>query len=353
MTRGGIAGRARWAALGLLVLAMLIAAPAASAAPAGALDRLTQRQDAAHRADKRLAAQQKQLLALERRYQLVSGRLNAVRRQQATLRVSLQATVEREKQVELLLSTLLIASYKGETPTAVELLLGGRVAAHSLAVSEVRRRLAMIEQRTVAELATIREGKAAQRAALVEEHHRVERLLHRLATVRTHLQQAVRATRELAQQRWALVHKTVAVQLRTAAARATRLSDRKGHHKPWPGKRVVQAALKQLGRPYLWGGDSPSGFDCSGLTAWAYTKADVGVTLPHLARAQFQLGKPVALSQLRPGDLVFFEKGIGHVAIYLADGLLIEATHTGDIVRITHLDDDWHVAQLQGARRYL
>jgi len=340
----------------MVVSAMLLAASNAGAAPAGALAQLTQRQDAAHRADQRLAAQQKQLQALENRYQRVSHQLAAVRRQQATLRTSLKATIAREKQVETLLSTILIASYKGTTPSALYLLLGGKAAAHSLAVSEVRRRLAMIEQRAVAELATIREGKAEQRAALIEEHHRVEGLLKRLTVVRTNLQQAIRATRQLAQQRWALVHQTVADQLRTAAARATKLSakDKKGHHKPWPGKLVVQAALKQLGRPYLWGGDSPTnGFDCSGLTAWAYAKADVGVNLPHLARAQFHMGKPVALSQLRPGDLVFFEKGIGHVAMYLADGLLIEATHTGDIVRITHLDDDWHVTELQGARRYL
>jgi len=68
---------------------------------------------------------------------------------------------------------------------------------------------------------------------------------------------------------------------------------------------VVSAALSQLGVPYHWAGASPSeGFDCSGLTMWAY--AQVGVSLPHNAAAQHSMGTPVSRADLQPGDLVFF-----------------------------------------------
>jgi cell wall-associated NlpC family hydrolase len=111
---------------------------------------------------------------------------------------------------------------------------------------------------------------------------------------------------------------------------------------------VVGIAMQFLGVPYVWGGSSPSGFDCSGLVMYVY--AQVGVSLPHYTGAQWGMGVPVAESDLQPGDLVFFD-GLGHVGIYIGGGEFIHAPHTGDVVRIDSLSEGWYAATYDGARR--
>jgi cell wall-associated NlpC family hydrolase len=98
------------------------------------------------------------------------------------------------------------------------------------------------------------------------------------------------------------------------------------------GAVAVEAALAQLGDPYVWGASGPGSFDCSGLTAWGWKAAGVG--LPHYSRAQFSGQAKVGASDLRPGDLVFFGSPIHHVGMYLGGGLMVHAPHTGDVVKV-------------------
>jgi peptidoglycan DL-endopeptidase CwlO len=111
---------------------------------------------------------------------------------------------------------------------------------------------------------------------------------------------------------------------------------------------VVGIAMQYLGVPYVWGGSSPSGFDCSGFVMYVY--AQVGVSLPHYTGAQWSYGVPVSRSDLEPGDLVFFD-GLGHVGIYVGGGQFIHAPQTGDVVKISSLDDGFYAATYDGARR--
>ncbi len=102
------------------------------------------------------------------------------------------------------------------------------------------------------------------------------------------------------------------------------------------GLRAVAAAESQIGVPYVWGGATPGvGFDCSGLTMWAWEQA--GVYLPHFAEAQYQDTTPVPLSQLQPGDLLFYASGgyVYHVTMYVGPGEMIQAEQTGTNVMIT------------------
>ncbi|WP_147566136.1 NlpC/P60 family protein [Clostridium tyrobutyricum] len=100
---------------------------------------------------------------------------------------------------------------------------------------------------------------------------------------------------------------------------------------------LVNYSLKFLGTPYLWGGTTPKGFDCSGLVQYVY--AHFKINIPRTSQAQFNVGKSIGKSNLKPGDLVFFE-GVppGHVGMYIGDGKYIQAPKTGDVVKISILN---------------
>jgi len=109
----------------------------------------------------------------------------------------------------------------------------------------------------------------------------------------------------------------------------------------------VETALAYHGVPYLWGGATPSGFDCSGLILYVYKQH--GVNLPHYSGAQFQLGEKISPAGLQPGDVVFFGSPVYHVGMYVGAGYFIHAPRTGDFVKLSKLADRKDYA---GARRY-
>ena len=104
---------------------------------------------------------------------------------------------------------------------------------------------------------------------------------------------------------------------------------------------AVRWALAQLGDPYRWGASGPDTFDCSGLTSSAYRAA--GVAIPRVSRAQWGAGPHVAVANLLPGDLVFYADNPGdpatihHVGMYIGNGLMVHAPHTGDVVRVASI----------------
>ena len=113
---------------------------------------------------------------------------------------------------------------------------------------------------------------------------------------------------------------------------------------------VVGVAMGELGKPYVWGAAGPDVFDCSGLVVYSF--GQMGVSLPHSSYALWNAGVYVSRDQLQPGDLVFFD-GLGHVGIYIGGGQFIHAPHTGDVVKISNLNDGWYAATYVGARRIL
>ena len=98
------------------------------------------------------------------------------------------------------------------------------------------------------------------------------------------------------------------------------------------GAQALREALTRRGDPYVWGAAGPSSFDCSGLVLWAY--AQIGISLPHFTGAQWTMGVHVARSQLQPGDLVFFYPDIGHVGLYIGNGLMVDAPDFGEDVQV-------------------
>lgn len=110
---------------------------------------------------------------------------------------------------------------------------------------------------------------------------------------------------------------------------------------------VVQAALTQVGSPYAWGGAGPGGFDCSGLVMWAFQQA--GISLPHSSQALAHGGRPVALSDLQPGDVLTFYSDASHAGIYIGDGLMVHSSTYGVPVRVVPMTSS---GPIYDARRY-
>ncbi len=98
------------------------------------------------------------------------------------------------------------------------------------------------------------------------------------------------------------------------------------------GVQALRFALTRIGDPYVWGAAGPDAFDCSGLVMWAY--AQVGVSLLHYTGDQWNEGEHVSIDQLEPGDLVFFYADLGHVGIYIGNGLMVDAPTFGQDVQI-------------------
>jgi cell wall-associated NlpC family hydrolase len=117
------------------------------------------------------------------------------------------------------------------------------------------------------------------------------------------------------------------------------------------GNEIVAEASKYLGVPYVWGGTTPNGFDCSGLVQ--YVCSSLGISVNRVAEDQFNNGTPVSKDELQPGDLIFFERNgyIHHVGIYVGNNMMIHAPRTGDVVKYQSIDTDYYRSEYAGARR--
>jgi len=119
------------------------------------------------------------------------------------------------------------------------------------------------------------------------------------------------------------------------------------------GQRVVRIAEQFLGLPYVYGGSTPAGFDCSGFTSYVFKQ--LGYTLNRISADQIHNGIPVSKSELQPGDLLLFKKNgasrIHHVGIYVGDGLMIHSPQTGDVVKYTSIVNGYYNNCYYAARR--
>jgi cell wall-associated NlpC family hydrolase len=119
------------------------------------------------------------------------------------------------------------------------------------------------------------------------------------------------------------------------------------------GSEIVKTAQKYMGVPYVWGGDKPDGWDCSGFTQ--YVMRESGITIPRTAAEQYSTGTAVDKNDLKVGDLVFFttyKPGASHVGFYMGDGKFIHASSAAKQVTINSLSESYYTEHYIGARRY-
>ena len=118
-------------------------------------------------------------------------------------------------------------------------------------------------------------------------------------------------------------------------------------------RRIIQTSMQYMGVPYIFGGSTPSGFDCSGYVQYVFAQA--GISIPRTADYQYYAGTPIATSDLRPGDCVFFSTylpGPSHVGIYIGDGNFIHASSSRGVTTDT-LSRSYWVSTFIGARRFV
>lgn len=137
----------------------------------------------------------------------------------------------------------------------------------------------------------------------------------------------------------------------TGCASGGPATDRAAHHAAPASGSVVAVARAMLGQPYQYGGDSPGGFDCSGLVAYAHEQA--GHNAPRTVALQLDAVERVPRSELQPGDLVFYELDDkpAHVGIYAGDNRFIHAPSSGGVVRETRMGRDYWQRRFLAAGR--
>jgi peptidoglycan DL-endopeptidase CwlO len=270
------------------------------------------------------------------------------------------------------LAQRLVAAYtKGEENSTLAVMLGSSSLDDMLNNVETINSTSKQDARIVREVTAARRAIQHHRVQLQNAHARQQQVVSQRAAQRQHIEAQLAQRRQLLSSiRGQIVQLKAAEearQLQLASAARERLAAQPpspGGPAPVVGASastpegssvappsthggVVGVAMRYLGVPYVWGGSTPRGFDCSGLVMYAF--AQIGVSVPHSSYAQYGMGTPVSMSQLQPGDLVFFA-GASHVGIYIGGGQFIHAPHTGDVVKISSLSG-WYSSTFAGGRR--
>lgn len=360
------------AAFVLVTAAMVIAIAALAPAPAQA-DKLADTQAQASRIKAKLDHLSHQLDDLNERVQYETGRLDEANGRLARTRVELKSAVKSFSVAQQTLLNRLVTLYMNGSMNAevLQIAKSGSFSnfvdkldtIHSVSKTDAR----LIDQLQKAQT-KIRKRKTQYKAALslqkvlTKKIQKARDSMSQKANEQQRILNSVEAdVRQLIQEKQAAQRAADLARAR-AQAQVNANANAKATAPPVSSETIfdtnlapsssggdaASVALRYLGVPYVWGGSSPSGFDCSGLVMFAY--AHVGVSLPHSSYAQWSSGRHVAKSELQRGDLVFFS-GRGHVGIYLGGGSFVHAPHSGTVVQIDSMSGGWYTSSYDGAVR--
>ena len=301
-------------------------------------------------------------------YNAAQMKLDAIRAEERLNQRHLVIARSNFKNAQATLANRLLALYKSGDDNVLEVLLGSRSLSDLLERVDTISRVSAEDTRVISEIRSYRaeikrrekklaiarvqqEQVLAERAErrrqiegqLAERQRLLASIKDQIAKIKAQDAERQRRLQEQAQE-------LVDQQQSSGSASSTPVADGASGSSPPPATHggVVGIAMQFLGVPYVWGGASPSGFDCSGFIMYVY--AQVGISLPHNAAMQYGYGSPVSRDQLEAGDIVFFD-GLGHNGLYIGGGSFIHSPHTGDVVKISSLSDSWYASTFVGARR--
>ena len=308
-------------------------------------------------------------------YNLANERLDAIKGDLNENRVNLTIAADNHRTAQRVLAARMVAIYTSEeTDSTLDVLVGSQSLEDLLDGLETVSRVSEQDSKVLADVIGFRTDMRRARARLQKARGRqtqlvAERAAHKssiesqlgerqrlLSSIKSEIAsiRAAEQRRQVELERQARARLTapqpLIPQLAASADPSAASPNPSPIPAPGPAKYggVVGIAMQYLGIPYLYGGSTPAtGFDCSGFIMYVY--AQVGVSLPHNAAAQYGYGTPVDRSQLQPGDLVFFN-GLGHNGIYIGNNQMIHSPHTGDVLKISPLTG-WYASTWVGARR--
>jgi cell wall-associated NlpC family hydrolase len=359
-------GRRRQAQAFLIGIAALCAAASANATPGT----VTAKQAQAQQVLAQIQQIDESMGAAVEQYNLANVRLAKIETDQRENRKQLKVTKANLKLAQASLAARLVTAYTtSQDDTTLSLLLGSTSFEDLLNRLEAVNSTSQQDASIVQQVASFKAAVQQHRAELSKAHSEQQTVVAQKAAQKQRIQSQLASRRQLLSSIKGEIQRIkaaeVAQQRQLEAAAQSRLSagaqvpategvgisasTPEGSTVVPPGVHggVVGIAMRYLGVPYVWGGSTPRGFDCSGLVSYVF--AQIGVSLPHSSYSQFGMGTAVSISQLQPGDLVFFT-GASHVGIYIGGGQFIHAPHTGDVVKISSLSG-YYSSNFAGGRR--
>jgi cell wall-associated NlpC family hydrolase len=332
--------RSLLAGLLLAVFGISVLPGAAAAGPKANLNQVQRQVDQLNRQAEQAAE----------RYNTAKVELTDTTRQLRAARNKYAATQRRLDAMQVLVGRIAVASYKsGGLDSSVQLLLSDDPVGFLRQAADLTQ-VTKHQDHLLADMQAARLRAAVDRKAVAEQQARAKDLQSKIAAEKRTVEGKLATARALlgrleAKQRAQLMSIRQAATDRALGARSDAMrasrSSRDGDFPTYDGPAsgraavAVKTAFAQLGDPYQWGAAGPGSFDCSGLTMYSWGAA--GVSLPHSSSAQYSAVPHVSISNLQPGDLVFYYSPISHVGIYIGGGRVIDAPYPGLSVHISGL----------------
>ena len=342
-------------------LTTVLAAIAGTTAPSAHADTIASKRAEARQVEAQIQAFDLKLEGTMQRYDGAIAHLRRVRTQIRLNTSALRSAQHDLRQARGLLRGLLVGVYKeGQTDSSAYIFTSTSVQ-ELIDNIDVANRTTRAETDLLAQIAAAKRQIIAKRKALESEKGQAVRLVSQAAAAKKRAQQQLAERKRMLGSLNSQIRRLIDQrEQRRAALAAQRAAAAQSAPPPViatggpippassVGQQAVMIAEQYLGVPYVWGGASPSGFDCSGLTMYVY--AQLGIQLSHYTGDQWNEGVHVSQDQLAPGDLVFFD-GLGHEGMYIGGGQFIHAPHTGDVVKISSMSDSWYAQTYDGAVR--